>query len=126
MRSLASEIPLERGIVAVILDGENPWEHYHDGGEQFLSLLFRAFEPDSLRIGQSIRIGMETISQALAASPPTQRLNHLHSGSWINQDFKIWIGHQEDNRGWDLLQHTRARLVELTRSLAPEQARPPG
>jgi alpha-amylase/alpha-mannosidase (GH57 family) len=50
----------------------------------------------------------------MEAVPPTQRLDQLHSGSWINQDFKIWIGHQEDNRGWDLLQHTRARLVELT------------
>ena len=30
----------------IILDGENPWEHYHDGGERFLSLLFRAFEQD--------------------------------------------------------------------------------
>jgi hypothetical protein len=59
----------------------------------------------------------------LESVPPPQRLDQLHSGSWINQDFKIWIGHQEDNRGWDLLQHTRARLVDLTPSLAPDKAR---
>jgi alpha-amylase/alpha-mannosidase (GH57 family) len=123
VRGLAYDIPLEQGIVAVILDGENPWEHYHDGGERFLSLLFRAFEPDGLHIGHGIRVQMETVSRALASVPPTQHLAHLHSGSWINQDFKIWIGHQEDNRGWDLLQHTRARLVELTPSLTQEQAR---
>ncbi|MEP7153363.1 MAG: glycoside hydrolase family 57 protein [Nitrospira sp.] len=123
VRGLAYDIPLEHGIVAVILDGENPWEHYHDGGERFLSLLFRAFEQDGLHIGHGIRVQMETVSRALATIPPTQHLDHLHSGSWINQDFKIWIGHQEDNRGWDLLQHTRARLVELTPSLTPEQAR---
>ncbi|MGZ9189238.1 MAG: glycoside hydrolase family 57 protein, partial [Nitrospira sp.] len=123
VRGLAYDIPLEHGIVAVILDGENPWEHYHDGGERFLSLLFRAFEQDGLHIGHGIRVQMETVSQALATIPPTHHLDHLHSGSWINQDFKIWIGHQEDNRGWDLLQHTRARLVELTPSLTPEQAR---
>ncbi|MBI4003046.1 MAG: glycoside hydrolase [Nitrospira defluvii] len=123
VRGLAYDIPLEQGIVAVILDGENPWEHYHDGGERFLSLLFRAFEQDGLHIGHGIRVQMETVSRALATIPPTQRLDHLHSGSWINQDFKIWIGHQEDNRGWDLLQHTRARLVELTPSLTTEQAR---
>lgn len=123
VRGLAYDIPLEQGIVAVILDGENPWEHYHDGGERFLSLLFRAFEQDGLSIGHGIRVQMETVSRALVTIPPTQRLDHLHSGSWINQDFKIWIGHQEDNRGWDLLQHTRARLVELTPSLTQEQAR---
>lgn len=123
VRGLAYDIPLEHGIVAVILDGENPWEHYHDGGERFLSLLFRAFEQDGLHIGHGIRVQMETVSQALATIPPTHHLDHLHSGSWINQDFKIWIGHQEDNRGWDLLQHTRARLVELTPSLTPEQSR---
>ncbi|MCC2639996.1 MAG: hypothetical protein K0S45_409 [Nitrospira sp.] len=123
IRGLAYDIQMERGIVSVILDGENPWEHYHDGGERFLSLLFHAFEQDGLHIGHGIRVRMETVSQAIGISPPTQRLDHLHSGSWINQDFKIWIGHQEDNRGWDLLQHTRARLVERTPSLAPEQAR---
>jgi hypothetical protein len=49
-------------------------------------------------------------------------LTQLHSGSWINQDFKIWIGHVEDNRGWDLLQHTRSRLMEITPTLSKEQA----
>jgi hypothetical protein len=65
---------------------------------------------------------MSTISAALDAAPATHRLNHLHSGSWINQDFKIWIGHSEDNRGWDLLQHTRSRLVDVTPALSPPQA----
>jgi hypothetical protein len=51
-----------------------------------------------------------------------QPLVHLHSGSWINHDFKIWIGHHEDNRGWDLLGHTRARLAEITPALSPDRA----
>ncbi len=63
-----------------------------------------------------------TMSEALTAMPPAESLSHVHSGSWINQDFKIWIGHQEDNRGWDLVGHTRARLLERTPSLAPEKA----
>src|SRR5207249_4510827 len=54
--------------------------------------------------------------------PPAARLEHLHSGSWINQDFKIWLGHEEDNRAWDLLRHTRARLVELSGGLPPDRA----
>ncbi|MDR4472663.1 MAG: glycoside hydrolase family 57 protein [Nitrospira sp.] len=122
IRSLAYDIPLEHGIIGVILDGENPWEHYHDGGERFLSLLFQAFEGDGLHIGHGIRVRVNTIGRAIETAPPRQHLDQLHSGSWINQDFKIWIGHQEDNRGWDLLQHTRARLVEVTPSLSPDRA----
>lgn len=123
VRSLAHDIPHAQGIIPVILDGENPWEHYHDGGERFLSLLFRAFEPDGMHIGHGIRVRTATIGDAIGSTPPAERLTQLHSGSWINQDFKIWIGHFEDNRGWDLLQHTRARLVEVTPTLPPDRAR---
>jgi alpha-amylase/alpha-mannosidase (GH57 family) len=122
IRSLAHDIPHQHGVIAVILDGENPWEHYHDGGERFLSLLFQAFGPDGLHIGHGIRLRTRTVNEAIAEAPPSQRLPQLHSGSWINQDFKIWIGHFEDNRGWDLLQHTRARLIEATPSLPPDRA----
>src|SRR6185295_17317363 len=48
-------------------------------------------------------------------------LSHLHSGSWINADFRIWIGHPEKNRAWDLLARARRALVEngSTPSSAP-------
>ncbi|MFO0765267.1 MAG: hypothetical protein U0231_00425 [Nitrospiraceae bacterium] len=77
VRGLAHDIPHAQGIIPVILDGENPWEHYHDGGERFLSLLFRAFEPDGLHIGHGIRVRTSTIGDALGATPPTQRLTQL-------------------------------------------------
>jgi hypothetical protein len=63
-----------------------------------------------------------TVSEAIAATPPVQRLSHLHSGSWINADYKIWIGHHEDNRGWELLDVTRRRLTELSKELPPDRA----
>ncbi len=28
---------------------------------------------------------------------------HLFAGSWINHNFAIWVGHEEDNDGWDAL-----------------------
>ncbi|WP_447601940.1 glycoside hydrolase family 57 protein [Nitrospira sp. Nam80] len=122
VRSIAMEIGGDQAILPIILDGENPWEHYHDGGERFLSLLYRALSGKGFLAGEGIRVGMSTIQAALDAMPATHRLNQLHSGSWINQDFKIWIGHSEDNRGWDLLQHTRGRLVEAASTLTPQQA----
>ena len=122
VRDIAMQIAGDQAILPIILDGENPWEHYHDGGERFLSSLYRAFGGKGLQVGEGIRVAMSTVNAALDAVPATQHLHQLHSGSWINQDFKIWIGHSEDNRGWDLLQHTRNRLAEVSPTLPPEQA----
>ncbi len=70
----------------------------------------------------AVRTTTATISEALEAAPATHRVSHLHSGSWINQDYKIWIGHQEDNRGWDLVSQTRSRLAEISATLPSERA----
>jgi alpha-amylase/alpha-mannosidase (GH57 family) len=108
-------------LIPIILDGENPWEHYFDGGERFLSGLYNALSTGTLDTAER-RVSSQTISHALEQSPPTARLSHLHSGSWINSDFKIWIGHAEDNRGWDMVRETRARLVEMEPTLTTDQA----
>ncbi|MES4785620.1 MAG: hypothetical protein C4294_07140, partial [Nitrospiraceae bacterium] len=108
-------------LIAIILDGENPWEHYFDGGERFLSGLYHAFTKGDLN-SDRVSVVPETIRGASERHPPATRLHHLHSGSWINTDFKIWLGHPEDNRAWELLRETRARLVEMAKSLTPDQA----
>ena len=122
IRQIAFDTPQDNVLIPIILDGENPWEHYYEGGEQFLSHLYAAFSKESLNQGDSLRVITSTMSGALDAMPDKEQLPHLHSGSWINQDFKIWIGHQEDNRGWDLLSHTRSRLSEVTPTLPPDRA----
>lgn len=122
LRNIAQDTPLDRVIVPIILDGENPWEHYHDGGERFLSLLYQALTNHELDHPGQITARASTISEAIIEVPPTQHLPCLHSGSWINADYKIWIGHQEDNRGWDLLGYTRSKLTEETSRLPPDRA----
>ncbi len=122
LRSIVQQTPQERLLIAIVLDGDNPWEHYHDGGERFLSLLYSAVTRHALDQGEAVQVRTSTVSEAIADLPPVQHLSHLHSGSWINHDFKIWIGHQEDNRGWDLLGHTRARLAEVSPALPAERA----
>lgn len=122
LRSIIHDAPDGEVVITVILDGENPWEHYHEGGERFLSLLYQALSQRALDRDE-VRVRASTVSEAIAAAPPTQHLPYLHSGSWINQDFKIWIGHAEDNRGWDLLGHTRACLLDVSPNLPPERAR---
>jgi alpha-amylase/alpha-mannosidase (GH57 family) len=129
LNNIARQAPESKVLIPIILDGENPWEYYHDGGEQFLTGLYKALTP-GIHGSQSlpalingVQVAADTISRSLEVIQPTARLDHLHSGSWINADFKIWLGHQEDNRGWDLLRDTRARLVEASEGLSAEQAR---
>jgi alpha-amylase/alpha-mannosidase (GH57 family) len=121
LRQIICDAPQEQVTIAIVLDGENPWEHYHEGGEQFLSLLYKACSTGALD-SDAVRTTTATISQALNAAPATRQISHLHSGSWINQDYKIWIGHQEDNRGWDLVSQTRSRLAEIAATLPPDRA----
>jgi alpha-amylase/alpha-mannosidase (GH57 family) len=123
LRSIIHDAPHDQVVIAIILDGENPWEHYHDGGERFLSLLYSAFTNHELNQEGRLDVRTATVSGAITEVPPTQHLPCLHSGSWINQDYKVWIGHQEDNLGWDLLGHTRTRLADLAPHLPPDRAR---
>ena len=121
LRHIIHEAPQEQVTIAIVLDGENPWEHYYEGGEQFLSLLYKACSTGALN-HDGVRANTATVSQALEAAPATRRVSHLHSGSWINQDYKIWIGHQEDNQGWDLVSQTRSRLAEIAATLPADRA----
>jgi hypothetical protein len=93
----------EPALVTVILDGENCWEHYAGGGVAFLRALYR--------LSTTTRgIRPVSIGDFLERHPPRTALPHLFAGSWINHNFDIWIGHEEDNTGWDLLHQTREHL----------------
>ena len=90
----------ESGLCAVILDGENAWENFPDGGQEFLRALYQG-----LTSRPTIRT--TTFHDYFKAHPPSAILSTLHTGSWIHADFDIWIGDPEENRGWELLGQTR-------------------
>ena len=91
------------GILLIALDGENPWEYYPDGGEAFLSGLYERLSRESFL--RTVRVG-----EYLDSHPPREVLESLHTGSWIDQNFRIWIGHPEDNLAWNYLKRTRGFL----------------
>jgi alpha-amylase/alpha-mannosidase (GH57 family) len=111
LRRIAREqvVPGRRPLVSVILDGENCWENYPGDGGPFLEALYTALEaaPD---------IRTVTPSEVLAKSPASAELRDLHSGSWIDADFHIWIGHPEKNRAWELLARARRALCEARKT----------
>ncbi|MDD5450429.1 MAG: glycoside hydrolase family 57 protein [Desulfovibrionales bacterium] len=103
-------------LLNIILDGENPWEHYSDGGETFLTEIYKRFSDSS-------DFKTTTVSDYLEEFPPTESIAHLYTGSWINHNFDIWIGGVEENEGWDILGKTRsflARNLEERRDLSDE------
>jgi alpha-amylase/alpha-mannosidase (GH57 family) len=96
-------------VVPVILDGENCWEYYPDGGVSFLRSLYQAVVRDQ-------RIEPVTCGAFLLDHPPRDTLHRLSAGSWINHNFAIWIGHPEDNRAWEALDAAREFLLAEARS----------
>jgi alpha-amylase/alpha-mannosidase (GH57 family) len=95
----------EPALVSVILDGENCWEHYPGGGVAFLRELYR-------RSTTTPAVRPVSIGDFLEKYPPRDALPHLFAGSWINHNFAIWVGHEEDNTAWDSLHRAREHLRE--------------
>jgi len=107
-------------LVPIILDGENAWEWYEANGRPFLRALYQ-------RISDDPNLQASTVSEALARYD-TRPLDHVAPGSWINANFDIWIGAEEDNQAWNLLLDARrtyekyaADTMEVARLLAYEE-----
>jgi alpha-amylase/alpha-mannosidase (GH57 family) len=98
-------------LVPIILDGENAWEWYEANGRPFLRELYRRISDDP---------GMEalTVSEALAKFE-AQPLQGIFPGSWINANFDVWIGAEEDNLAWEYLLAAR-RAYDDTKNVAEE------
>ena len=115
IRSSISRLGRDHAVVSVILDGENPWEAYQDGGRTFLAQLY-----DGINKAE----GIETITptEYLERYPGLKELERLGTGSWIYGNFDIWIGGPEENRAWDYLGRAR-RELEAPLAKADEESK---
>ena len=94
--------------IFVILDGENAWEHYEGQGRPFLRALYE-------RLGS--HPDLRTVTMAEACAGASEPLPSIFPGSWINGDFYIWIGHQDDHRAWSQLVDARRALERASPGL---------
>ncbi|HSD19825.1 MAG TPA: glycoside hydrolase family 57 protein [Anaeromyxobacter sp.] len=97
-----------RPTVGVFLDGENAWEHYPESGREFLDRLYGA-------LGASDAVETVTMSEATAHADGGI-VTRIHSGSWIEASYRIWIGHAEDRHAWSALGRARAALAAAERA----------
>ncbi|NLI29431.1 MAG: glycoside hydrolase [Nitrospiraceae bacterium] len=104
LAQIRSQLPPDRPfVVPIILDGENAWEHFRNDGHDFLRGLYAALSNDD-------RFRTVTMSDFISEHGKGETLSRVHPGSWINANFGIWIGHEEDNLAWDYLSRTRNDL----------------
>jgi len=106
-------------LVPIILDGENAWEYYHHGGRQFLRELYRRISDDPGMQAVTVAEGLRLL--------PREPLDRIFPGSWINANFDVWIGAEEDNKAWAQLLRARetydsaVNVSEERRHLALEE-----
>ncbi|HZL73191.1 MAG TPA: glycoside hydrolase family 57 protein, partial [Planctomycetota bacterium] len=102
VESLAAD---EDRLVVVALDGENAWENYVDNAVPFFRELY-----SKLSVHPGIRT--VTMTEGIAAVKTGEPIRELWSGSWINANYAVWMGHEEDRTAWSLLAEVRALLGE--------------
>ncbi|MDD3088998.1 MAG: glycogen synthase GlgA [Candidatus Omnitrophica bacterium] len=90
-------------LAAIILDGENAWPYFPDGGKGFLREIYKT-------LSSSDKVEMTTISGYLKSRPARRKIEKLWAGSWINRNFDKWIGSPQKNKAWEYLDKTRKML----------------
>ena len=90
-------------IVSVILDGENPWPYYEDGGKMFLRELYA-------HLSHAKGLQMVTVGGFLSSCKDKKDIDNLYSGSWIDRNFRKWIGSPQKNQAWEYLEVARKDL----------------
>jgi len=109
LRAIGERVKLGRPLtVSVILDGENAWEYFPGNGREFLRQFYRRIENDP-------DIEALTVSEAIAAAGEIPQCGGVFPGSWINANFDVWIGHNEDVTAWNFLREARAFYEDAER-----------
>lgn len=103
-------------LVAIVLDGENAWEYFSDGGEKFLEEWYH-------QLSHSHEWKTVLLSEYVQRPIGRRCLRQLHTGSWIQGNFDIWIGDPEENRAWQLLGETRKWWEDHKEGVSEETTR---
>jgi alpha-amylase/alpha-mannosidase (GH57 family) len=100
-------------IISIIMDGENAWEYFPQGGEVFLLSLYQ-------KIAACPQFKPVTFSEFLSmiGRGHQNSIAKISPGSWINGNFSTWIGEPVKNKAWDYLDQARKALEEFIARLS--------
>lgn len=95
--------PDENHLLTIAMDGENCWEDYTSDGIEFLNTIYSMIEEDE---------SLETvlISDYLETEKHPKELKKIHSGSWINKSFQLWLGEPVKNLAWNYVKQVHNDL----------------
>lgn len=95
-------------LLTIAMDGENCWENYMQDGAIFLKEIYSLIENDET---------LETvlISDYINKEKYHKELKKIHSGSWINRNFQIWIGEPVKNLAWGYLKKVKEDFNKFKR-----------
>jgi alpha-amylase/alpha-mannosidase (GH57 family) len=93
----------EEALAAVILDGENAWEYFPDGGLCFFDELYG-------RLSDHPKLRTTSIGDYVAHHPSKKVIPPVFPASWIRGSFRIWIGEPVKNAAWERLREAAEAL----------------
>lgn len=101
------EDALNYAVVPIILDGENCWEYYPKNGFDFQRAVYSLISnTDEIETCFFSDFAKAKYNEFL---PP---LTSIRAGSWIDANFNIWIGHNDDIEAWNMLAKARNLFEE--------------
>ncbi len=108
IQSKLQQSPDKHNLLTIALDGENCWESYHNDGELFLKTLYDLIENDKT---------LETVlvSEYLDKIKQKRPLKTIHSGSWINRNYKLWIEEPTKDLAWQYIVKAREDLINFSK-----------
>lgn len=109
--------PSKCHLLTIAMDGENSWDDYQKDGSVFLERLYSLINSDR-------DIKTVLVSDYVNKNKTSEKLlKKVASGSWVNQEFQLWIAEPTKNIAWKYLVQTRNDLKEAENSgrLSKEQ-----
>ena len=116
LRHLGNSVRTNKPLtICLFLDGENAWEYYPGNGRRFLREFYKRISDD-----QDFRA--LTASETIASAGDLPSTPGIFPASWINANFDVWIGAQEDVAAWDLLWDAREAYARAADAQAKGRA----
>ena len=92
-------------VVSIILDGENAWEYYYENGFYFLNDLYSL-------LSSSVKINPMLLNEVfdMHDAGGSIKLDYIMPGSWVNGNLRMWVGEEQKNKAWALLNEAKNAL----------------
>lgn len=102
--------PDKKHIITIAMDGENSWASYPQDGAGFLEKVYSLINEDKI-------LKTVLVSDYIEENKKSEKLlKKVAAGSWVNQEFQLWIAEPTKNLAWDYLVKARNEFKKAEKS----------